>query len=31
MDDTFVPMGFKNEKGDIVGFDVDLAKEALSV
>ena len=29
MDDTFVPMGFKNEKGDIVGFDVDLAKEAF--
>ena len=29
IDDTFVPMGFKNEKGDIVGFDVDLAKEAF--
>ncbi|MDU4472116.1 MAG: amino acid ABC transporter substrate-binding protein [Clostridium perfringens] len=29
MDDTFVPMGFKNEKRDIVGFDVDLAKEAF--
>ena len=28
-DDTFVPMGFKNEKGEIVGFDVDLAKEAI--
>lgn len=26
MDDTFVPMGFKNESGEIVGFDVDLAK-----
>ncbi|WP_459480550.1 amino acid ABC transporter substrate-binding protein [Clostridium saccharoperbutylacetonicum] len=25
LDDTFVPMGFKNESGDIVGFDVDLA------
>ncbi|EKQ53799.1 MULTISPECIES: amino acid ABC transporter substrate-binding protein [unclassified Clostridium] len=24
-DDTFVPMGFKNESGEIVGFDVDLA------
>ena len=29
IDDTFVPMGFKNEKGDIVGFDVDLSKEAF--
>ncbi|MGM0165921.1 polar amino acid transport system substrate-binding protein [Enterococcus sp. AZ135] len=26
LDDTFVPMGFKNEDGNIVGFDVDLAK-----
>lgn len=26
-DDTFVPMGFKDNKGEIVGFDVDLAKE----
>lgn len=26
MDDTFVPMGFKNENGETVGFDVDLAK-----
>lgn len=26
-DDTFVPMGFKNDNGEIVGFDVDLAKE----
>jgi polar amino acid transport system substrate-binding protein len=25
LDDTFVPMGFKDENGDIVGFDVDLA------
>lgn len=24
-DDTFVPMGFKNESGEVVGFDVDLA------
>jgi polar amino acid transport system substrate-binding protein len=29
-DDTFVPMGFKDGSGDIVGFDVDLAKEAIS-
>lgn len=26
LDDTFVPMGFRDEQGDIVGFDVDLAK-----
>lgn len=26
-DDTFVPMGFKDDNGDIVGFDIDLAKE----
>ncbi|MFC0275105.1 amino acid ABC transporter substrate-binding protein [Enterococcus devriesei] len=26
LDDTFVPMGFKDEAGKIVGFDVDLAK-----
>lgn len=24
-DDTFAPMGFKDENGDIVGFDIDLA------
>ncbi|OGO78411.1 MAG: amino acid ABC transporter substrate-binding protein [Clostridiales bacterium GWB2_37_7] len=28
-DDTFVPMGFKNENGEIVGFDIDLAKEVF--
>ena len=28
LDDNFPPMGFKNEKNEIVGFDVDLAKEA---
>ena len=28
IDDGFAPMGFRNEKGEIVGFDVDLAKEA---
>lgn len=28
LDDTFVPMGFKDNNGEIVGFDVDLAKEA---
>lgn len=26
IDDTFVPMGFKDENGDLVGFDVELAK-----
>lgn len=29
MDDTFVPMGFRDQEGNIVGFDVDLAKEAF--
>lgn len=27
MDDAFAPMGFKDENGEITGFDVDLAKE----
>jgi len=30
LDDTFVPMGFRNDKGEIVGFDVDLAKEIFT-
>ena len=30
LDDTFAPMGFKNEKGEIVGFDIDLAKAVAS-
>ena len=25
-DDTFAPMGFKDENGEVVGFDIDLAK-----
>lgn len=29
LDDTFVPMGFRDAKGEIVGFDVDLAKEVF--
>lgn len=29
LDDTFVPMGFLDENGKLVGFDVDLAKEAF--
>ena len=28
LDDTFAPMGFRDEKGELVGFDIDLAKEA---
>lgn len=28
VDDEFAPMGFRNEKGELVGFDIDLAKEA---
>ena len=24
LDDTFAPMGFKNEKGELVGFDIEL-------
>lgn len=28
LDDAFPPMGFRDEKNEIVGFDVDLAKEA---
>ncbi|SHH01105.1 amino acid ABC transporter substrate-binding protein [Tepidibacter thalassicus] len=27
LDDSFPPMGFKDENGEIVGFDIDLAKE----
>lgn len=26
LDDTFAPMGFRDENGDLVGFDIDLAK-----
>lgn len=29
LDDTFAPMGFKDSNGNIVGFDVDLAKEVF--
>ena len=28
LDDEYAPMGFKDEQNQIVGFDVDLAKEA---
>lgn len=27
VDDTFAPMGFRDEKGNLVGFDIDLAQE----
>lgn len=30
LDDTFAPMGFRDENGEIVGFDIDLAKEAAN-
>lgn len=29
LDNTFVPMGFLNEKNELEGFDIDLAKEAF--
>lgn len=28
LDDNFPPMGFRNEQNEIVGFDIDMAKEA---
>lgn len=31
LDDTFVPMGFKDDNGKIVGFDVDLAKAVFEL
>ncbi len=30
LDDSFPPMGFRDEKGQIVGFDIDLAREVCS-
>lgn len=30
LDDTFAPMGFRDEEGNIVGFDIDLAKEVAN-
>lgn len=29
LDDEYAPMGFKDDKNEIIGFDVDLAKEAV--
>lgn len=28
LDDSFPPMGFRNEKNELVGFDIDMAREA---
>lgn len=30
LDDTFAPMGFRDNEGNLVGFDVDLAKEVAT-
>jgi len=30
LDDTFAPMGFRDEKGELVGFDIDLANEVTA-
>lgn len=30
MDDSFPPMGFRNENNELVGFDIDLAKEVCN-
>ncbi|NLC52708.1 MAG: amino acid ABC transporter substrate-binding protein [Firmicutes bacterium] len=30
LDDSFPPMGFRDEKGQIVGFDIDVAKEVCN-
>ena len=30
LDDSFPPMGFRDEQGNIVGFDIDLAQEAAN-
>jgi polar amino acid transport system substrate-binding protein len=30
IDDTFVPMGFQDQKGNLVGFDIDLARALFS-
>lgn len=31
LDDTFAPMGFRNDEGDLVGFDIDLANEVAEL
>ncbi|AUJ49392.1 amino acid ABC transporter substrate-binding protein [Brachyspira hyodysenteriae] len=30
LDDTFAPMGFRDENGEVVGFDIDLAREVAN-
>ena len=30
LDDSFPPMGFRDANGEVVGFDIDLAKEVCS-
>ena len=30
LDDTFAPMGFRDDKGELVGFDIDLATEVAA-
>lgn len=30
LDDTFAPMGFRDDKGELVGFDIDLAREVAA-
>lgn len=30
LDDTFVPMGYRNPQGELIGFDVDLAREIFT-
>ena len=30
LDDTFAPMGFRDEYGEVVGFDIDLAREVAN-
>ncbi|MBO4991259.1 MAG: amino acid ABC transporter substrate-binding protein [Firmicutes bacterium] len=31
LDDSFLPMGFKDENGEIVGFDIDVAREVCAI
>ena len=31
LDDSFPPMGFKDENGEIVGFDIDVAREVCAI
>ncbi|MFA6764896.1 MAG: transporter substrate-binding domain-containing protein, partial [Sphaerochaetaceae bacterium] len=30
LDDSFPPLGFRNEKNEIVGFDIDVAREVCN-